>query len=214
MGSWSKWRRRPGVSRLVRGFDRMTGGEVVAWREFRGLSQVQLAELLSRAGREVEPFDVARWEEGERRVPDWLPRALNPPPPPPPSAPKRIVTLKLEAIGDDTADAARRFAGFCRALGFEGNASGTGWRRPWVAEVTGRDPRYRYTRQFLDGRKDYSAANSIGSRGVYVYYHLEPGRIYEVNDLATWGHTDRYLCRVEDGRVIRMAEEEVLACLS
>lgn len=175
---------------------------------------MQLAELLSRPGREVEPYDVARWEEGERRIPDWLPRALMPPTPPPPAAPNRTVTLRLEAIGDDTVDAARRFAGFCHALGVGGEISGTGWRRPWVAEITGRDPRYQYSRKFLDGQKDYSEANSIGSRGVYVYYHLEPGRIYEVNDLATWRRTDRYFCRVEDGRVIRMAEEEVLACLN
>ncbi len=197
----------------------MTAAEAMEWREQRGLSREQVADNLTQKGRTVEPYEVARWEEGIRRVPEWFPRALMPPAPPPPArprAPVRTVTIKLEAIGDDLVDAVRRFAGFCRTLGVgdDGESPTAGLRRPWVAEITGPDPRYRLARKFLDGRKDYSEANSIGSRGVYVYYHLEPGRIYEVNDLATWRRTDRYFCRVEDGRLVRMAEEEVLACLN
>lgn len=193
----------------------MTADEVRRWREGRGWSQAQMAEHLSQAGRTINPFEVARWEEGLRRVPEWVGRALRPPPPPPPKpAPSPTVTLKLEAIGDDLIDGMRHFAGFCRMLGVDNGESHTkGFRRPWVAEITGLDPQYRYKRAFLSGQKDYSEANSIGSRGVYVYYHLEPGRVYEVNELVTWTRTRRYFCRVEHGRIVEMGREEALACV-
>ena len=80
----------------------------------------------------------------------------------------------------------------------------------WVAEITGPDPRYRWARKFVKGKKDYAKANSKGSRGVFVWYTLQSGRVYDVQARVTWRRTERYFCRVDDaGEVVRMTEEEV-----
>lgn len=79
----------------------------------------------------------------------------------------------------------------------------------WIAEITGFDPKYKFKREFLRYKKDYSRANSVGSRGVYANYILESGRIYDVKDFK-----DRYFCIVNDqGKTIKLTESEVIACL-
>jgi hypothetical protein len=110
-------------------------------------------------------------------------------------------SLQLEAIGDDR-------VAFFRSHGVRAG------RSPWVAEITGVDPRYGFARRFLPGAKDYSRANRIGSRGVYVCYALEGGRIYEIFELLTRTRTRRYFCRyTKAGRQV-LSAEEVLACLT
>lgn len=84
----------------------------------------------------------------------------------------------------------------------------TGLPKPWVARITGRDPVYGYARQFMRGQKDYSQANSIGSRGVYLYYALESG-VYEVNRRVSWKRSRRYFIRVEDAQIAEIDEQEV-----
>lgn len=75
----------------------------------------------------------------------------------------------------------------------------------WVAEITGLDHKYKYKRNFLPYKKDYSRSNSVGSRGVYAVYILETGKIYEIKD-----HKDRYYCTVTDnGNIVRLSEDEV-----
>lgn len=59
------------------------------------------------------------------------------------------------------------------------------------------------------GKKDYSRANSKGSRGIYGYYILSPGEIYLVCERVSWKRTDCYFCIVEDGRVQRIDEENL-----
>jgi len=54
----------------------VTGAEIRAWREARGLSQVALASALSVDGK-VAPNTVARWERDERRPPPFLRLALE-----------------------------------------------------------------------------------------------------------------------------------------
>lgn len=120
-------------------------------------------------------------------------------------------SLKLEAIGLNMVQDLRRMQRTIDAF------IPTGRRRPdpipspcWVAEITGWDPRYRWKRRFLDGKTDYSESNSVGSRGVYIYYELDSGHIYEVYHRVTWGRSERYFCRVSDeGDVIRLSNEEV-----
>jgi len=86
--------------------------------------------------------------------------------------------------------------------------------RYWAAEITGLDPRYKFARRFLLCKKDYRQANSVGTRGVYAYYELDEGKVYEVSSPRSWNRTDRYFCRVGlDGDIITMAEGEVLAWL-
>jgi hypothetical protein len=81
-----------------------------------------------------------------------------------------------------------------------------GWRPSyWVAEILGYDPTYTYKRRFIRGKKDYLRANSKGSRGVYVYYTLESGKLYQVCE--RW--TRRYFCVVDQhGNIIKLTGAE------
>lgn len=81
--------------------------------------------------------------------------------------------------------------------------------RYWVAEITGRSNKYKFERKFLNCKKDYTESNSTGTRGVYAYYILEEGKIYEVSSPQTWSSTDRYFCTIENGNLIRLSSEEV-----
>lgn len=47
-------------------------------------------------------------------------------------------------------------------------------RRPWIARILGPDPEFRFQREFLRGKRDYSDADKKG-RGIRVWYVLEPG---------------------------------------
>ena len=94
-------------------------------------------------------------------------------------------TLKLERIG-----------------GFNGSA--------WCAEIIGYDPKYTYNRAFLKGRNDYTHANSKKTRGVYTYYTLEAGKVYEVLEPLSWQRSDRYFCKVDDdGDIVAIEKREV-----
>jgi hypothetical protein len=104
-----------------------------------------------------------------------------------------LTSLKLECIGDDNPIMPKR---------------------AWCAEIRlGLDPKYGFKRKFLRGQKDYSEANGPGSRGVYKYYNLEEGKIYEINSPQSWKHDDRYFCRIENGEEVRLEKTEVIECL-
>ena len=81
--------------------------------------------------------------------------------------------------------------------------------RDWVAEIKGKDSRYGYERVFVNGIADYTYANGKGTRGVYINYVLDDGRIYEVSEPITWKETDRYFCKVVSGEIIKITEREV-----
>lgn len=84
----------------------------------------------------------------------------------------------------------------------------------WVAEITGEDKKYGYSRNFIKGRKDYKYSNSMGSRGVLIEYILESGRIYEVKKPVSWQNSERYFCVVNnDGDIVSLEEREVRKCL-
>jgi len=124
------------------------------------------------------------------------------------------VVLRLEAIGDDMVAFNRSNQRKLSEAGvpeyFQRNLDlSASLRKTWVAEIEGHGDHYKWERRFLKGNKDYSQANSIGSRGVMVYYHLKEGPVYEVHSWVSWSSVDRYFCRVEEGVVIRMTEEEV-----
>lgn len=66
-----------------------------------------------------------------------------------------------------------------------------GGNKPWVAKITGLDPKWGLKREFVPGVKDYSGANSVGSRGIErAWVITEPG-IYEYNLPRSWKNTDR-----------------------
>jgi hypothetical protein len=81
----------------------------------------------------------------------------------------------------------------------------------WVAEITGFHPKYKFERKFLRGCKDYSKANSKGSRGVFVSFYPEYGKIYEVKSKYSWGSTDQYFCTFDENGCRRLTREEVVS---
>lgn len=64
----------------------------------------------------------------------------------------------------------------------------------------------------VSGQIDYSQANSVGSRGVYLYYALTPGA-YLVHERTSWRHTRTYYLLVEDEMKREVTREEVVAWL-
>lgn len=123
-----------------------------------------------------------------------------------------LAVLKIEAMGDST----DQYMKFARAVfnevgpGLGDQAIGKWPARYWVARITGKCPRYKWKREFIRGKKDYSQTNSVGSRGVYIWYFLESGNVYEVNAPVSWKNNDRYFCRVtEAGDITRITESDV-----
>lgn len=125
-----------------------------------------------------------------------------------------LAVLELEIIGDNYYASKR--AG-TEAVAKETRYAGMMGRdktRPWVAKLTGLDPKFGFARQFVKAQqKDYSRANSVGSRGVYLYFVLEPG-IYEVHERQTWKRTRRYFCQVEGEKITEIGRDEVVRCLN
>ena len=83
--------------------------------------------------------------------------------------------------------------------------------KPWVARITG-ITNLGFVREFVSCTKDYSDANSIGSRGVYAYYILRDG-VYEVNERLNWKRARRYFIRVQREAFSEISREEVLRWL-
>lgn len=88
-------------------------------------------------------------------------------------------------------------------------------RKPWVAEITGRDAKYGLQRRFLPSNWQRKRANGPHSRGVELWFVLESGRVYEVKEPVSWRKWDRWFCAVtEAGEVRRISDEEVEQWLS
>lgn len=127
--------------------------------------------------------------------------------------------IAIEAIGDDFADLSKRMRRTARSIEaampgygrlFDAGPSGA----PWIAEITGMHPTYRFNRRFVKAQKDYSAGNSKGSRGVILHFVVEEGRPYEVSKRTSWKGSNHYFFRVQDGLEVKLTEQEVLQCLS
>ena len=83
--------------------------------------------------------------------------------------------LSLELIGDDQ-------AAFKRGMGFPADAF-PGVRLIYSSGALGR---------YIRSRKDYTNANSVGSRGVVAYYELEGPAAYAVSDAVSWKRIEKY----------------------
>lgn len=121
-------------------------------------------------------------------------------------------TLKLEVFGDNTRQHLKLWESVVNEV-LPGVGSALIGKYPsscWVAEIVGPDAKFGFDRQFVKPRKDYSKANSVGSRGVYNWYVIESGRYYEVKEQTSWRRGDRYFIKVtENGDVQRVAKSEV-----
>lgn len=126
-----------------------------------------------------------------------------------------MVQIKIERIGDDTSQQ----LGFYRKMtnklipGLGDMTFGKTPSSAWCAEITGLHPKFKFERKFLKGNRSYVNANRVGSRGVFDYFNLENGKLYEVSSPVSWKNIDRYFCRIENDELIRMDSDEVLKCL-
>ena len=80
-------------------------------------------------------------------------------------------------------------------------------QNPWVAEIVGHTPT-GYERRFVRSSRDYTKSNSRGSRGVYCWYLLDEGKIYQVQEQISWKNAIRYFCVIQDCRVVRITQEQ------
>lgn len=87
--------------------------------------------------------------------------------------------------------------------------------RPRVSELTGLFGR-GFARRELRPKEDWSQSNSRGTRGVWLYWTLTAGPVYEAFYRTTWKspHLTRYLYVTADGDLMDATEEEVRKWLS
>lgn len=79
--------------------------------------------------------------------------------------------------------------------------------KEWVAEITGRHPKYKFNREFLSPvERNWSGSGKTGSTS----FELEAGKIYEVNE--PW--RGRRFVAVRNGEVVTLTAEEVLAAIA
>jgi len=121
--------------------------------------------------------------------------------------------LKIEAIGDDTDQLLQFFTNYTNSL-CPGLGDKTFGAKPkpsyWVAQITGFHKVYNYERVFLKGKKDYAHTNRNGSRGIYIYYLVESGNLYEVKRPISWKKEERfYFIITEDGEIQKVDKEYV-----
>jgi hypothetical protein len=90
-----------------------------------------------------------------------------------------------------------------------------GHSKPWLAEITGRDPYYGFRRVFLRADRDYSSSNSKGTRGIKYAWTLTVNRVYEAWRPVTWSRAERLFLRsTPSGDVLEIDREEVEAWLN
>lgn len=103
-------------------------------------------------------------------------------------------TIAIEWIG---AESERRNASLYRLCeAASGQRERRQSRRPWVAEIAGLCPTYRFVRTFIDGQIDYQDSSGSGNRRVYLRWHLKPETFYEVSCRTSWRSVDRYFLHV------------------
>lgn len=100
-----------------------------------------------------------------------------------------------------------------RQLGTIGSVARS--RRPWMAELTGLCPVDGFARRPLRPKRDYAEANSRGTRGVWCFWTLEAGRVYETRYRTTWTKWHhRFLIVTTTGDVEDVSEGQVRAWLA
>ena len=120
--------------------------------------------------------------------------------------------LKLEAIADDYFYAKRHKSwSFDKELRYMSRL-GPNKSPSWVARIIGIEDELNFEREFIRGQRDYTEANSTGSRGIFIYYALIEG-VYEINSRYHWRKVDHYFAKVEGVQITRITKDEVIECL-
>lgn len=124
-------------------------------------------------------------------------------------------TIGLEHIGANIYNDMRALDETFAALGFRVDMTGEyPYRGPAVAEMY-RDGAGDLHAHWLAGKRDYTRANSKGSRGIKVWYTLEENRLYWVREPRSWRHVAEYYAAVTpEGGVYYLSEEEANEWLS
>jgi hypothetical protein len=91
--------------------------------------------------------------------------------------------------------------------------------KPWVAEITGPDPKFGLACQFIKAMNDCSEARQAWSGNIYgrvSHYPLRDGGLYEVQRCrgkSSKRHVVREFNRVTDGKRVTLTPEEALSIL-
>lgn len=123
----------------------------------------------------------------------------------------------VEAVGYGLWLELRMPLAMVRAVGAEealGTRSYGSHYRPWLAQVTGTDPRYGLARQFVRARIDYRGANSRATRGAWFWWTLDEGLLYETRYLSAWSRQEHRFLTASGGDVRDVTGEEALAWAS
>ena len=76
--------------------------------------------------------------------------------------------------------------------------------KEWVAEIVGRDPKYKFKREFLRPvSRDWSSSGKTG----LTSFELEPGKVYEVNE--PW--KGRRFVKIQNNEIVVISAEEVFS---
>jgi len=121
--------------------------------------------------------------------------------------------LKLELFNDDKRQEFKLYNWkVSQALGEKGSKKFFGkslYPKPYVAEIVGLISG-EYQRKFLSHHRDYSQANSKGSRGIFLIFLLEINRVYEIKEQISWKNWNKYFCIVNQrGKLIQLKENSV-----
>lgn len=121
--------------------------------------------------------------------------------------------LRIEYIGAATWDRLRQFERFEEiVIGGKKTPSDDDYMSqpgPRVLEYRLEDGAWIVSR--VHGRRDYSRANSRGTRGVMVNHIIESGALYRVKEPVSWRSMAHYFVSVTaDGGLLRMTKEEAL----
>ena len=75
--------------------------------------------------------------------------------------------------------------------------------KEWVAEITGRHPKYKFNREFQRPiEREWSGSGKTG----ITMFELEEGKVYEINE--PW--RGRKFVKVECGKITELDAEQVL----
>lgn len=81
---------------------------------------------------------------------------------------------------------------------------------PWVAEIKGFSEKYNFDRLFIKGTKDYSEANSSGTKGVYMYFFLNKNKLYEACENISFLERKRVFIKTENNIITKISPEEAI----
>ena len=122
--------------------------------------------------------------------------------------------LSLEYIGAATWDRLRQFERFERMI--IGGQPLPVDHPDYMAQPGPRVTRYAlegdtWIVSEVHGQRDYSGANSRGTRGVMVRFILDDSAIYRVKEPVSWRNCAHYFAAVDaDGAVLKMEQQEAL----